>query len=94
MPSINAVLRSMYYEAKAARQVKAKPTIPYRKKCQSHYLWFVLYQCAGWTYARIAEQTSAGEDSTIRKGVHKVATEVGVTLRGSSASKTRTKILS
>jgi hypothetical protein len=83
LPNINDKLKAIYQEAKARQQPMPLPKPAYRKKRQlDHYWWFVLFQCAGKSYAKIAEGYNSGDDTTIRKGVHRVALEVGVTLRG------------
>jgi hypothetical protein len=84
LPNINDKLKAIYQEAKASRQQpKPLPEPAYRPKRRlDHYRWFVLYQCAGKSYPKIAEGYEGGDDTTIRKGVHRVALEVGVKLRG------------
>jgi len=83
VPNINDKLKAIYQEAKARRQPIPRPRPAYCTKRQlDHYRWFVLYQCAGKSYPEIAEGSKSGDDTTIRKGVHRVALEVGVTLRG------------
>jgi hypothetical protein len=91
MREVESQLKAIFEETKAIRESKPKRAY-HRKRKSDHYRWFVLYQCAGWSYDRIAEKvTGKGECSTIRKGVGKVAAELGVTLSGNWHSKNRLK---